>query len=168
MNTGLYILQSYTLSHRDRWNQYMSVQGSFRNLLHILVFRHVILPSDIAKLVQKGHLMTESEWRNIGVQQSPGWIHYAIHSPGLDTTPHIFCRNSVNIHSWFFVFCIEPHILLFRRRLPPKNCWRTSLWEWFDKRMPVTAFQLIMLLELFSTGMLVSSITGVTCLGTYF
>lgn len=26
--------------------------------------------------------MTETEWRNIGIQQSPGWEHYMIHSPG--------------------------------------------------------------------------------------
>lgn len=45
-------------------------------------FRHVILPSDIAKLVPKSHLMTETEWRNLGVQQSPGWVHYMMHSPG--------------------------------------------------------------------------------------
>lgn len=55
-------------------------------------YRHVILPSDIAKLVPKNHLMTETEWRNLGVQQSPGWIHYMVHSP-------------------------EPHVLLFRRPL---------------------------------------------------
>ncbi|XP_053640979.1 cyclin-dependent kinases regulatory subunit isoform X2 [Cherax quadricarinatus] len=53
-------------------------------------YRHVILPSDVAKLVPKTHLMTETEWRNLGVQQSPGWVHYLVHSP-------------------------EPHILLFRR-----------------------------------------------------
>ncbi|KAF6027964.1 hypothetical protein EB796_013715 [Bugula neritina] len=53
-------------------------------------YRHVILPSDIARLVPKTHLMTETEWRNLGVQQSPGWIHYMLHKP-------------------------EPHILLFRR-----------------------------------------------------
>ncbi|KAJ8316121.1 hypothetical protein KUTeg_006135 [Tegillarca granosa] len=45
--------------------------------------RHVILPPDIAKLVPKNHLMTETEWRNIGVQQSPGWVHYMVHTPGL-------------------------------------------------------------------------------------
>ncbi|XP_069115481.1 cyclin-dependent kinases regulatory subunit-like [Argopecten irradians] len=56
-------------------------------------YRHVILPPDIAKLVPKNHLMTETEWRNIGVQQSPGWIHYMVHSP-------------------------EPHVLLFRRPVP--------------------------------------------------
>ena len=44
--------------------------------------RHVILPFDLAKHVPKTHLMTETEWRNLGVQQSPGWVHYLIHSPG--------------------------------------------------------------------------------------
>ena len=38
----------------------------------------------------KKHLMTETEWRNLGVQQSPGWVHYMVHAP-------------------------EPHVLLFRR-----------------------------------------------------
>lgn len=50
----------------------------------------MVLPKEIAKLVPKTHLMTESEWRSLGVQQSHGWIHYMIHEP-------------------------EPHILLFRR-----------------------------------------------------
>ena len=45
--------------------------------------RHVILPPDIAKLVPKTHLMTETEWRNLGVQQSPGWVHYMVHAPGV-------------------------------------------------------------------------------------
>ena len=53
-------------------------------------YRHVILPPDIAERVPKDHLMTEAEWRALGVQQSPGWIHYDLHKP-------------------------EPHILLFRR-----------------------------------------------------
>uniref|UniRef100_A0AAZ3Q1D5 Cyclin-dependent kinases regulatory subunit n=1 Tax=Oncorhynchus tshawytscha TaxID=74940 RepID=A0AAZ3Q1D5_ONCTS len=56
-------------------------------------YRHVMLPKDIAKRVPKTHLMSETEWRNLGVQQSQGWIHYMIHQP-------------------------EPHILLFRRPLP--------------------------------------------------
>merc|ERR1711990_358278 len=55
-------------------------------------YRHVILPRDIAKLAPKGKLLSEQEWRGIGVQQSRGWVHYAIHRP-------------------------EPHILLFRRPL---------------------------------------------------
>jgi len=53
-------------------------------------YRHVMLPKEIAKLVPKSHLMTEDEWRSIGVQQSQGWQHYMLHGP-------------------------EPHILLFRR-----------------------------------------------------
>ncbi|XP_064469354.1 cyclin-dependent kinases regulatory subunit 2-like [Ornithodoros turicata] len=53
-------------------------------------YRHVILPAELAQSVPTTHLMTESEWRNLGVQQSPGWEHYMVHSP-------------------------EPHVLLFRR-----------------------------------------------------
>lgn len=50
----------------------------------------MILPNDLARQVPKSHLMTETEWRNLGVQQSPGWVHYMLHAP-------------------------EPHVLLFRR-----------------------------------------------------
>ncbi|XP_055306148.1 cyclin-dependent kinases regulatory subunit 1 [Sitodiplosis mosellana] len=61
-------------------------------------YRHVILPNDLARQVPKSHLMTETEWRNLGVQQSPGWVHYMLHAP-------------------------EPHVLLFRRPLQkqPEN-----------------------------------------------
>ncbi|XP_077299229.1 cyclin-dependent kinase subunit 30A [Arctopsyche grandis] len=60
-------------------------------------YRHVVLPKEMSKLVPKNHLMTEAEWRGIGVQQSQGWIHYMIHLP-------------------------EPHVLLFRRKIttPPE------------------------------------------------
>ena len=54
-------------------------------------YRHVILPKELARNLPK-KLMAENEWRGIGVQQSRGWAHYAIHRP-------------------------EPHILLFRRPL---------------------------------------------------
>jgi|EP00669_Euglena_mutabilis_P006218 cyclin-dependent kinase regulatory subunit CKS1 len=56
-------------------------------------YRHVILPKDLSKILPKGKLMSEREWRSIGVQQSLGWDHYLVHRP-------------------------EPHILCFRR---PKN-----------------------------------------------
>jgi len=59
-------------------------------------YRHVMLPKEIAKLVPKTHLMSETEWRSLGVQQSQGWIHYMIHEP-------------------------EPHILLFRRPVANEN-----------------------------------------------
>ena len=55
-------------------------------------YRHVTLPAALAKLVPRNHLMTETEWRNLGVQQSVGWVHYMMHAP-------------------------EPHILMFRRKL---------------------------------------------------
>ena len=29
-------------------------------------YRHVTLPADLAKLVPRNHLMTETEWRNLG------------------------------------------------------------------------------------------------------
>uniref|UniRef100_A0A914WZK2 Cyclin-dependent kinases regulatory subunit n=1 Tax=Plectus sambesii TaxID=2011161 RepID=A0A914WZK2_9BILA len=53
-------------------------------------FRHVIIPKEFVKHISKTHLMTETEWRNLGIAQSPGWVHYMIHQP-------------------------EPHVLMFRR-----------------------------------------------------
>mmetsp|Transcript_54968 Transcript_54968/g.91359 ORF Transcript_54968/g.91359 Transcript_54968/m.91359 type:complete len:89 (-) Transcript_54968:116-382(-) len=63
-------------------------------------YRHVILTPEITKLLQRTfpgttsgeRLLTEAEWRSLGVTQSRGWVHYACHKP-------------------------EPHILLFRRAL---------------------------------------------------
>jgi cyclin-dependent kinase regulatory subunit CKS1 len=75
--------------------------------------RHVVLPPEIAAHLPKNRLLDEvklpcqraiqflveytfnpgtcfqNEWRALGVQQSRGWVHYAIHRP-------------------------EPHIMLFR------------------------------------------------------
>ena len=59
-------------------------------------YRHVILPKPIAAQVPRNKLLSETEWRRIGVTMSPGWIHYAHHNP-------------------------EPHILLFRRLLTHPN-----------------------------------------------
>lgn len=55
-------------------------------------YRHVILPKDLAKSLPKNRLLTESEWRGIGVQQSRGWVHYAIHRP----EPHIMLYRCVS------------------------------------------------------------------------
>lgn len=52
-------------------------------------YRHVILPKEIAKKVPKGRLLTEHEWRHLGVQQSLGWVHFMIHEPGRE----IFHQN---------------------------------------------------------------------------
>jgi cyclin-dependent kinase regulatory subunit CKS1 len=61
-------------------------------------YRHVILTRAMAveaKIIMNRHpdgLMSEVEWRSIGVQQSRGWVHYMQHKP-------------------------ELHVLLFRRPL---------------------------------------------------
>ncbi|MEN2496049.1 MAG: Cks1bp [Marteilia pararefringens] len=44
-------------------------------------YRHVVLSSDISKRLPRNNLMTETEWRNIGVQQSIGWKNYMKYSP---------------------------------------------------------------------------------------
>jgi cyclin-dependent kinase regulatory subunit CKS1 len=53
-------------------------------------YRHVHLPKHVYRRMPRGRLLSETEWRALGVQQSRGWIHYEMHRP-------------------------EPHILLFRR-----------------------------------------------------
>ncbi|CAB3406010.1 unnamed protein product [Caenorhabditis bovis] len=59
-------------------------------------YRHVHVTKEVAKLIPTNRLMSETEWRSLGIQQSPGWIHYMIHGP-------------------------ERHVLLFRRPLPKKK-----------------------------------------------
>jgi len=55
-------------------------------------YRHVHIPREWVKAMPKDRTMTEQEWRELGVQQSQGWVHYMIHEP-------------------------EPHVLLFRRAI---------------------------------------------------
>jgi hypothetical protein len=57
----------------------MNVCDSQQQLSFLSYNRHVILPKELAKSLPKSRLLTESEWRGIGVQQSRGWHHYAIH-----------------------------------------------------------------------------------------
>jgi hypothetical protein len=52
-------------------------------------YRHVILPKPLLKLIPKQffnpddtgtlRLLTETEWRGIGITQSLGWQHYEVH-----------------------------------------------------------------------------------------
>uniref|UniRef100_A0A8C1I495 Cyclin-dependent kinases regulatory subunit n=1 Tax=Cyprinus carpio TaxID=7962 RepID=A0A8C1I495_CYPCA len=64
-------------------------------------YRHVMLPKDIAKRVPKTHLMSETEWRNLGVQQSQGWVHYMIHQPGMC----VFARMSKTRPNMCHLYC---------------------------------------------------------------
>jgi hypothetical protein len=59
----------------------------------------VVLPKEMAKTIPKTHLLTEDEWRSIGVQQSKGWVHYMIHEPGEFKIKHLFM--------YFVVLCIH-------------------------------------------------------------
>lgn len=51
-------------------------------ILSTCCFRHVVIPKEMVKYVPKTHLMSEDEWRSIGIQQSKGWVHYMTHKPG--------------------------------------------------------------------------------------
>ena len=94
-----------------------------------LCCRHVILPKDIAALVPKDKLMSETEWRKIGVQQSRGWVHYMFHKPGTFfltfqiasqvERPYLATAYIILLLRWV-LYSTEPHILLFRRPVTGK------------------------------------------------
>ena len=46
-------------------------------------FRHVHVPKDVVKKMPKERTMSDKEWRDLGIQQSHGWVHYMIHKPGM-------------------------------------------------------------------------------------
>lgn len=55
--------------------------------------RHVILPSDLSRLVPKSHLMTETEWRNLGVNRAlAGYIICCMHPN------HMYCYSVGHYH----------------------------------------------------------------------
>lgn len=80
-------------------------------------YRHVILPKPLLKLIPKQfftpddsgtlRLLSEQEWRGIGITQSLGWQHYEVHG---ELSQMLF---------WRALICSsvapEPHVLLFRR-----------------------------------------------------
>ncbi len=53
-------------------------------------YKHVVLTKELYEKMPKGRLLSESEWRELGVSQTRGWVHYTIYKP-------------------------EPQILLFKR-----------------------------------------------------
>lgn len=44
-----------------------------------LICRHVTLPKELSKQIPQGKLLSEKEWRSLGIQMSLGWEHYATH-----------------------------------------------------------------------------------------
>jgi len=85
-------LSARSFEPSDRSSRMPQIQYSEKYTDDTYEYRHVVLPPETAKLLPKNRLLNENEWRAIGVQQSRGWVHYAIHRP-------------------------EPHIMLFRRPL---------------------------------------------------
>jgi cyclin-dependent kinase regulatory subunit CKS1 len=68
----------------------------YRDDLNVYEYRHVILPSSVYILIPKGRLMTEKEWRSLGIQQSLGWEHYSEYK----SKPHILLfRRPINMDS---------------------------------------------------------------------
>ena len=51
-------------------------------------------------------LLSEEEWRSLGITQSPGWVHYEVH--GMLSSSVSCCDLKLHIAP-------EPHVLLFRR-----------------------------------------------------
>ncbi|TPX65297.1 hypothetical protein SpCBS45565_g05251 [Spizellomyces sp. 'palustris'] len=65
------------------------IHYSARYYCNTFEYRHVILPKALYEMVPATHkrrLLSENEWRAIGIQQSIGWVHYMLHNP----EPHIF------------------------------------------------------------------------------
>ncbi|KAG6335485.1 hypothetical protein ID866_3613 [Astraeus odoratus] len=83
-------------------------------------YRHVILPKPLLKLIPKQffnteegtlRLLSEQEWRGIGITQSLGWEHYEVHG-----TVHssIFCTMTLNFHqlqNLMYYFSVGPRIM---------------------------------------------------------
>ena len=84
-------------------------------------YRHVILPKPLLKLIPKSffnsddsgtlRILSETEWRGIGITQSLGWQHYEVHGR--------YSRSErghrILIELWTRNIAPEPHVLLFRR-----------------------------------------------------
>ena len=68
---------------------FLSIHYSDRYTDDEYEYRHVILPKPLFKMIPKSYfnpddpgvlrLLSESEWRGIGITQSLGWEHYEVH-----------------------------------------------------------------------------------------
>lgn len=83
-------------------------------------YRHVILPKPLFKMIPKSYfnpddpgvlrLLSEAEWRGIGITQSLGWEHYEVHG-----TPTLQLVYRLSDSATTSSVAPEPHVLLFRR-----------------------------------------------------
>jgi hypothetical protein len=77
-------------------NCFISIHYSDRYTDDEYEYRHVILPKPLFKMIPKTYfnpddpgvlrLLSEAEWRGIGITQSLGWEHYEVH--GMCTSRH--------------------------------------------------------------------------------
>ncbi|XP_041253285.1 cyclin-dependent kinases regulatory subunit 1 isoform X1 [Onychostruthus taczanowskii] len=116
-------------------------------------YRHVMLPKDIAKLVPKTHLLSESEWRNLGVQQSQGWVHYMIHEAPHPALPAAIAEEARKVSGPWSAETLSPSTL--RKHLPsprhfsgaspsdPRRCLGVvlSARPWFRRPFPLRCLQ---------------------------
>lgn len=84
--------RSYSLAGKS-----ISFNAYFTKNVFLTHSRHVILPKEIAKKVPK-RLMTEAEWRGLGVQMSQGWENYMRHAPGKSF--NFILKHEVNFSSY--------------------------------------------------------------------
>ncbi|THU88605.1 CKS-domain-containing protein [Dendrothele bispora CBS 962.96] len=86
-------------------------------------YRHVILPKQLLKYIPENYwdqktgalrLLSDREWRAIGIQQSLGWEHYEIHGVFLRYS-RLFLRPLIDRFPLVSRSVPEPHVLLFRR-----------------------------------------------------
>jgi cyclin-dependent kinases regulatory subunit 2 len=91
-------------SQIDYSDKYYDEQYEYRYMSRrTLRFSHVTLPKELSKQIPSGQLLSEKEWRSLGIQMSLGWEHYATHKYILSSVTDLFRP--------------EPNILLFRRPL---------------------------------------------------
>lgn len=96
-----YIEKSARLSHRCERQRltrcrFRRIHYSDRYSDDEYEYRHVILPKPLFKMIPKHffnpdksgtlRLLSEQEWRGIGITQSLGWEHYEVHGQS-------FCRD---------------------------------------------------------------------------
>jgi len=87
--------------------------------------------------------MTETEWRNLGVQQSPGWVHYMIHVPGILTVVlfeiiFFFPKHSYfNFVIYFRASCAAIQKALHKTRSQSCSTVTVIFWEDYLFMVPV-------------------------------
>ncbi|ELU45412.1 CKS domain-containing protein [Rhizoctonia solani AG-1 IA] len=77
------------MAQNQKWEEYVDrIHYSDRYSDDSYEYRHVILPKPLLKLIPKSYfepddsgvlrILSETEWRGIGITQSLGWEHYEV------------------------------------------------------------------------------------------